>query len=59
MAETFNFREDQVAVSRLAWDMAQWELHYLRGVFGTLIVDASLASTGGTATPTASSGSPF
>jgi hypothetical protein len=26
-----------VTVSRLAWEMAQWELHYLRGLFGTLI----------------------
>jgi hypothetical protein len=47
MAETFNFREDQVAVSRLAWDMAQWELHYLRGVFGTLIVEDTLHARNG------------
>ncbi len=39
MAETVNTHEDQVIVSRLAWDMAQWELHYLRGLFGTLIVE--------------------
>ena len=39
MADTVNAREDQVIVSRLAWDMAQWELHYLRGLFGTLIAE--------------------
>jgi hypothetical protein len=26
-------------VSRLAWDMAQWELHYLRGLFGALVLE--------------------
>ena len=26
-------------VSRLAWDMAQWELHYLRGLFGVLVLE--------------------
>jgi hypothetical protein len=31
--------QDQLMVSRLAWDMAQWELHYLRGLFGTLVLE--------------------
>jgi hypothetical protein len=31
--------QDQLLVSRLAWDMAQWELHYLRGLFGVLVLE--------------------
>ena len=31
--------QDQLMVSRLAWDMAQWELHYLRGLFGALVLE--------------------
>jgi hypothetical protein len=31
--------QNQIMVSRLAWDMAQWELHYLRGLFGALVLE--------------------
>lgn len=44
---SLNGREDQIAVSRLAWDMAQWELHYLRGLFGTVIVEDTLHARNG------------
>jgi hypothetical protein len=39
MDEAGKMRQDQLTVSRLAWDMAQWELHYLRGLFGVLVLE--------------------
>ena len=39
MPDSVNADANQVTVtvSRLAWEMAQWELHYLRSLFGSLI----------------------
>ena len=39
MDQTGTMCQDQLIVSRLAWDMAQWELHYLRGLFGALVLE--------------------
>jgi hypothetical protein len=39
MDQASTVRQDQLVVSRLAWDMAQWELHYLRGLFGALVLE--------------------
>jgi hypothetical protein len=39
MEQPCTISQEQIMVSRLAWDMAQWELHYLRGLFGALVLE--------------------
>jgi len=47
MAETFNIREDQVIVSRVAWGRPSRNSTILRGLFGTLIVKDTLHACNG------------
>lgn len=35
---------DTIEVSRLAWDMKEWELHYLRRLVSNLLVDDLVAA---------------
>jgi hypothetical protein len=36
-------QSEMITISLLAWEQAQFEIHYLRGVFGTMLNNAQTA----------------